>query len=57
MSEEKYVTLDELIKRSLQEKARKDKDINLDEAWEKFSNRYNVRRPRKNLKHWLSPVL
>lgn len=52
MSEEKYVTLDELIKRSLQEKARKDKDINLDEAWEKFSNRYNVRRPRKNLKHW-----
>lgn len=52
MSEEKYVTLDELIKKSLQEKAKKDKDITLDEAWEKFSNRYNVRSPRKKLKHW-----
>lgn len=52
MNEEKYTTLDELIKKSLHEKAKKDKDINLDEAWEKFSNRYNIKRRRTNFKHW-----
>jgi hypothetical protein len=35
-----YKPIDELIKRSLHDKAKKDKDINLEDAWEKFNNKY-----------------
>lgn len=46
MSKDKYTSLDELIKKSLQEKAERDKDIDLDEAWEKFRKRYHIRKQR-----------
>ncbi|ABO50352.1 hypothetical protein Dred_1827 [Desulforamulus reducens MI-1] len=41
MSEHKYTSIDELIKKSLKERAQKETDVDMDLAWEKFNNKYN----------------
>ncbi|MEG6617562.1 DUF4367 domain-containing protein [Peptococcaceae bacterium 1198_IL3148] len=35
-----YKSIDELIKHSLHDKAKKDKNIDIEDAWEKFNNKY-----------------
>lgn len=41
MSDDKYTTVDKLIKESLKVRARKDMDVDMDLAWERYNNKYN----------------
>ena len=45
-----YTSVDELMKKSLQQRTEKDTDIDLDEAWEKFNKKYCIKKQKPFLK-------
>ncbi|WP_347487871.1 DUF4367 domain-containing protein [Desulfoscipio sp. XC116] len=52
-----YASIDELIKEALQQRAGKDTDINLEEAWEKFNQKYHTKKQKPVLKLALAACL
>jgi hypothetical protein len=49
-SPHEYTSVDELIKKALQQRAENDNDIDLDEAWESFNKKYYIKKQKPFLK-------
>lgn len=52
MSKNEYTSFDKLIKKSVQEKAKKDLAIDVDKAWEKFNEKYPTTKKKPTHKIW-----
>lgn len=52
MNKKEYVSIDELIKRTLNDKVQKETDVDVDNAWEKFRSKYPVSKKKSSLRVW-----